>query len=164
MTMQTLNDLYVSLLKDIYYAEHQLAKALPKMAQAAQDGDLKKAIESHLLETKLHAERLERVFQALGVPAKGETCEAIEGLIKEADDMVANSLTPDVLNAAIIAACQKVEHYEIASYGTIIEIAKTLGYKDQAKFLADTLKEEKHADESLSKLAEGGINEQARAA
>lgn len=164
MHLKTLDDLYLSLLKDIYYAENQLVKALPKMVKSAEDEKLKKAISNHLLETKLHAERLERVFQALGTPAKGEKCEAIEGLLKEADDMVEHAATPEVMNAAIIAACQKVEHYEIASYGTIIEMAKTLGYKEQAKLLVDTLKEEKHADESLSKLAEGGINEQARAA
>ena len=164
MKMTTLNDLYLSLLKDIYFAENQLIKALPKMAKSATDPKLKQALEEHLLETKIHAERLEQVFKAMGLPAKGETCEAIEGLLKEGEDMVLSSVTPEVINPAIIAACQKVEHYEIASYGTIIELAKTLGYNDHIKLLADTLNEEKHADVSLTKLAEGGLNKKAIAA
>lgn len=163
MKMKTMQDLYVHLLKDIYYAENQLIKALPKMAKATTHMGLQQAIENHLLETKIHAERLERIFDSLDQAARGTKCDAILGLVAEAEDIMDHADSQDVMDAAIIAAAQKTEHYEIATYGTLVTYAKLLGYPDHAKLLMDTLKEERLADESLTKLAEADINRQAAA-
>ncbi|HEY1095696.1 MAG TPA: ferritin-like domain-containing protein [Alphaproteobacteria bacterium] len=161
MKIKSMHDLYLHMLQDIYYAENQLVKALPKMSKATTNLGLQQAIENHLLETKVHVERLERIFGALEKNAKGVKCDSILGLIAEAEDMMDNADSQDVMDAAIIAAAQKTEHYEIATYGTLVSYAKLLGYPDQAKLLMDTLKEERLADEKLTTLAEGGINRQA---
>lgn len=161
MKIKTMQDLYVHMLKDMYYAENQLIKALPRMAKSTSNLGLQQALDNHVLETKIHAERLERVFDALKMDHKGVKCEAILGLVKEAEDMMDHADSQDVMDAAIIAAAQKAEHYEIATYGTLVTYAKLLDYPDQAKLLMDSLKEERLADSHLTKLAESGINRQA---
>jgi len=164
MQLESLSDLYITLLKDIYNAEKQLVKALPKMAKAATSEDLKEAFENHLEETKKQVERLDQVFTDLGKRASGETCEAMEGLVKEAQELIDKDIEDEVLDAGLIASAQKVEHYEIASYGTACEYARVLGHKKQEKLLAETLKEEKNADKLLTELAETSINAMAKAA
>lgn len=161
MKIKTMQDLYIHLLKDIYYAENQLIKALPKMAKATTHMGLQQTIENHLLETKIHAERLERIFESLDQAVKGTKCDAILGLVTESEDLMDHADSQEVMDAAIIAAAQKTEHYEIATYGTLVTYAKLLGYPDHAKLLMDTLKEERLADENLSKLADAGINRHA---
>ena len=163
MRLKSIADLYLSLLRDIYYAEKQVAKNLTKLVKVIADAELKNLIDAHVLETKVQEERLERIFESLGVAPKGEKCAAMDGLIQEAQDMIEKSDTPAMLDATIVAACRKIEHYEIASYGAMIEMAKLLGHVDQAKLLRDTLKEEKAAVLSLSALAESHINKQALA-
>ncbi len=164
MKIQTMNDLYYAMLKDIYFAEKKLLKALPKMAKNATSPALRSSIQGHLEETNTHVERLEEVFESLGRPAKAEKCEAIEGLVSEAEDMMSESKDKQVLDAAIIAAAQKVEHYEIATYGTLCEFANALGYDEQASILRATLEEEKGANNKLTKLASSNINLRAIAA
>jgi len=146
-------------LKDIYWAEKQLTKALPKMKKAATTGELKDAIEAHLEETRGHVSRLEEVFEMLGKKAQAKKCDAMEGLIKEGESIVEEtedgSMTRDV---GIIMAAQKVEHYEIATYGGLCQLARTMGHEDVAGILHQTLEEEKHADSLLTEVAENDVN------
>ncbi len=159
--IKTLDDLFVHTLRDIYYAEKQLVKALPKLIEKATSPALKQGLESHLGETKGHVSRVEKVFEMHGVEAKGVDCPAIDGIIKEAENIVGDVDDKDVLDAAIIAAGQSAEHYEITRYGTLIAWAKQLGRPDCAEVLAENLKEEKSADAKLTSLAEGQINRKA---
>jgi ferritin-like metal-binding protein YciE len=145
-------------LKDIYHAEGQLTKALPRMAKKASSPQLRQAFETHLKETQAQIDRLEQVFEALGEKAKGKKCHAMEGLIEEAKEMMGEDMDEDVMDAALIAAAQKVEHYEIASYGTVRTYAQLLGNKEAARLLQQTLDEEGKTDKLLTKLAESSIN------
>lgn len=158
-----LKTLFKDELKDIYWAEKHLAKALPKMAKGATSNELKTAIEQHLQETENQISRLEQVFEIIGVKAAGKKCEAMEGLVEEGKEMMEEtedgSLTRD---AAIISSAQKIEHYEIASYGTLRTLANTLGLTDAAALLEETLNEEKNTDVKLTQIAEGFVNESAK--
>jgi ferritin-like metal-binding protein YciE len=158
MSMESLKDLFEHELKDIYYAEKALVKALPKMAKGATSEKLKEGIEEHLEQTKGQVERLEQVFEILGVAARGKKCEAMEGLIAEGASLLEEDADSDVMDAGIIAAAQKVEHYEIASYGTLCTWARQLGMEDAADLLGETLEEEKQTDLKLTELAESEIN------
>ena len=158
MEMETLQDLMLDEIKDLYSAEQQLTKALPKMAKKASSPELRQAFETHLAETQGQIERLESVFEALGEKPKAKKCLAMEGLIKEAKEMMGEDMDDDVMDAALISAAQKVEHYEIASYGTVRTYAKLLGNKDAARLLQQTLDEEGKTDKLLTKLAESSIN------
>jgi ferritin-like metal-binding protein YciE len=163
MSIKTMQDLFVNELRDIYHAEKQLVKALPKMAKAANANELRQAIESHLEETRGQVERLEQVFDMLELGRRAKPCEAMEGLIGEGEEVIEEVDDPEVRDAGLIVAAQKVEHYEIAGYGSLVTMAKQLGYKDAGNLLAQTLEEEKAADSKLNKLAMGGINQQAGA-
>ena len=164
-TIMTLDDLFLLTLKDIYYAERQLLKALPKMAKAAQSPDLKAAFTAHRAETETQVERLQQVFAILGKRAAGQTCEAIQGLIEECEELLEEATQPSaVRDAGLIACGQAVEHYEMARYGTLVAWAEALGMADAAALLTETLTEEKAADSKLGGLASGSINEEARAA
>jgi ferritin-like metal-binding protein YciE len=160
--MQTLEDLYEDLLKDLYSAEKQLVKALPKMAKNAESPDLQKAFEHHLDQTEQHVERIERIFSNLGSSPRGKKCVGMEGLIEEGGELLKEDVDPDVLDAGLIAAAQKVEHYEMASYGTARAWAQKMGYDDAADLLQQTLDEESMANEKLTELAEGYINMEAK--
>ena len=157
-----LDKLFTDSLKDIYWAEKHLTKTLPKMKKKATTDDLKSAIEEHLAQTEEHVSRLERVFEICGKKAQAKKCDAMEGLTKEADSIIeeteANTMTRD---AGIIMAAQKVEHYEIATYGSLVQLAKTLGMNDAAEILHQTLEEEKQADEKLTEIAEWSVNKAA---
>jgi ferritin-like metal-binding protein YciE len=159
--IKTFNDLFVHTLRDIYYAENQILKALPKMIDKATDSSLKQGFENHLKETQNHVRRLERVFELHGVEVSGVTCPAIDGIIKEADDVTGEVADKKVLDAALIAAAQAVEHYEITRYGTLIAWADLLGRNDCATLLRQNLEEEKAADSKLTKLAETSLNRKA---
>lgn len=161
MKMQTLKDLYIDELKDTYDAENQIAKALPKMAKEATNEELRAAIEQHLDQTQTQIERLEQIFEELGEKAKGTKCEATKGLLEEAKRMMDDAEDEDVRDAAIIGSAQKVEHYEIAAYGTLRTYAELLGFDEQAELLQETLDEEKEADENLTELAVTCINMEA---
>jgi ferritin-like metal-binding protein YciE len=161
MKLKTLNDLLVDMIKDLYSAENQLIKALPKMAKKSSTPELKKGFEKHLEETIRQKERLEKVAELLEITPKGKKCAAMEGLIEEADELISEVKDADVLDAGLIAAAQKVEHYEIASYGTVCTFAKMLGHKDVLKLLLQTLEEEKATDLKLTEVAEGMVNEKA---
>lgn len=161
MSVKTMQDLFVDELRDIYHAEKQLTKALPKMAKAASSEKLKEAFESHLEETKGQIERLEQIFDELDLRKRGKPCEAMEGLIEEGKEIMEETKSPEVLDAALIVAAQKVEHYEISSYGSLRALAEALGHTNAAKLLQETLKEESAADEKLNKLATGEINKRA---
>ncbi|MNR09857.1 hypothetical protein D3C85_1260790 [compost metagenome] len=154
-----LKELFKDSISDLYWAENHLVKALPKMMSAATSAGLKKAIESHMKETQVHVSRLEQIFELLGEKAIAKKCDAMEGLSKEAEGIVeetpAGTATRDV---GIILACQKVEHYEIASYGGLHQLSLTLGLEDVAEILAQTLEEEKKADQKLTEVAEKDIN------
>jgi ferritin-like metal-binding protein YciE len=156
--IKTLDDLFVHQLRDIYYAEKQIVQALPEMIDKAKDPGLKQGFEAHLGETKNHVKRLEQVFKMHGVEAKGVECPAIDGIIEEADEIAGEVDDTKVLDAALIAAAQAVEHYEITRYGTLIAWAKQLGRQDCASVLEETLKEEKAADSKLTSLAERDVN------
>ena len=156
-----LRELLEDEMKDIYWAEKALVKALPKMAKKATSQDLKDALESHLKETENHVARCEQVFELLGKPARAKKCEAMDGLLKEGTDIMESTEEGVVRDAGIILASQKVEHYEIATYGTLTEFAKTLGENEVADILYQTLTEEKGADEKLTMLAESCINVEA---
>ena len=156
--IKTLDDLFVHQLRDIYYAEKQIVQALPEMIEKAKDPGLKQGFEAHLGETKNHVKRLEQVFKMHGVEAKGVECPAIDGIIEEADEIAGEVDDTKVLDAALIAAAQAVEHYEITRYGTLIAWAKQLGRQDCASVLEETLKEEKAADSKLTSLAECDVN------
>ncbi|HEY0330779.1 MAG TPA: ferritin-like domain-containing protein [Rhodopseudomonas sp.] len=159
--IKTMNDLFVHQLQDIYYAERQLVKALPKMADKATDAQLKQGFMTHLDETKVHVQRLEQVFEMHGAAVKAVDCPAIDGIIEEADEVAGEVDDKLVLDAALINAAQAVEHYEITRYGTLVSWAKLLGRADCASVLAKTLAEEKNADSKLTKLAESRVNLQA---
>jgi ferritin-like metal-binding protein YciE len=156
--IKTMNDLFVHQLQDIYYAEQQLVKALPKMAEKATDQQLKQGFLAHLDETKTHVQRLEQVFQMHGAEIKAVTCPAIDGIVKEADQTAGDVADKKVLDAALINAAQAVEHYEIARYGSLVAWAKQLGRNDCASVLQKTLDEEKVCDQKLTALAEGKVN------
>jgi ferritin-like metal-binding protein YciE len=161
MNLETLKDLYVEELRDLYNAENQLIKALPKMAKGASSDELKEAFEKHLEQTKGHVQRLEQVFEELGEKTKGKTCQAMKGLIEEGSEVLKADGDDSVLDAAIIVAAQKVEHYEIASYGSVRTFAQLLGQDKSAELLQQTLDEESDANELLNKLAEDIVNPEA---
>jgi ferritin-like metal-binding protein YciE len=156
--IKTMNDLFVHQLQDIYYAEKQLVKALPKMAEKATDKQLKQGLLSHLDETKIHVQRLEQVFQMHGAAVKAVDCPAIDGIIEEADEVAGEVEDKSVLDAALINAAQAAEHYEMTRYGSLIAWAKQLGRNDCASVLQKTLDEERATDKKLSMLAESRIN------
>src|ERR1700722_9942995 len=158
-----LNELFLDTLKDIYYAEKQILKALPKMAKAANSDELRAAFEKHHDETEGHVERLEQVFELLGKPARGKKCDAIEGIIEEGKEVMEEYADTPALDAGLLAAAQAVEHYEISRYGTLKAWAAKLGIKDAVKLLDQTLAEEKKTDDTLSKIAETAVNYQAAA-
>lgn len=158
-----LHHLFVDQLRDILWAEKELVKALPKMAKAAQDPELKEAFTSHLAETKNHVTRLGEIFKILGLSARAKKCPAMEGLLKEGDELADEYADSSALDAALIAAAQKVEHYEIASYGTLRAFAGRLGHEDVVKLLTATIDEEGNADHTLTKIATGGVNQTAAA-
>ncbi|MBZ6076537.1 YciE/YciF ferroxidase family protein [Microvirga puerhi] len=158
---KTLDDLFLHTLKDVYYAEKQILKALPKMAKSAESEELKQAFETHRDETEGQIERLEQVFKLLGKPARGVQCEAINGIIEEGKEVMEDFAESEVLDAGILAAAQAVEHYEITRYGTLRTWAMELGMRDAAKLLEQNLAEEKKTDELLTKLAEARINTKA---
>jgi ferritin-like metal-binding protein YciE len=163
MSLESLADLFLDELKDIYNAEKQLTKALPKMAKNASSEELQEALTTHLEETEGQIERLEEVFKSLGKTARGKTCKAMEGLIEEGKELMEEDAEPSTMDAALIAAGQKVEHYEIATYGTLITWAKVLGYDAKViDLLKQNLNEEKQADKILSGVAES-INHEAEA-
>jgi ferritin-like metal-binding protein YciE len=159
--IKSMDDLFVHQLQDIYYAEKQIHKALPKMIEQASDPQLKQGLEAHRGETAGHIQRLEQVFKLHGVEAKGVDCPAIDGIIEEADEVSGEVADKQVLDAAIIAAAQAVEHYEITRYGTLTAWAKQLGRNDCAALLQQNLDEEHKADQKLTRLAESGINRKA---
>ncbi len=156
--IKTMNDLFVHQLQDIYYAERQLVKALPKMADKATDAQLKQGFMTHLDETKVHVQRLEQVFEMHGAAVKAVDCPAIDGIIEEADEVAGEVDDKLVLDAALINAAQAVEHYEITRYGSLVAWAKQLGRNDCAAVLQKTLDEEKATDKKLTSLAESKIN------
>jgi len=161
--MTSLDELYVDQLKDLYSAESQLIKALPKMAKAAGSSDLRNAFEEHLNQTKHQAERIERIFSERGNGSpKGKKCVAMEGLIEEGKEIMQEDMEEAVMDAGLIAAAQKVEHYEIASYGTVRAWAQQMGYDRDADLLQQTLEEESTANEKLTQIAESHVNVQAR--
>lgn len=161
MKIENLNDLFLHTLQDIYYAEKQILKALPKMTKKTDSAELKKLFETHLTETEGQVERLDQVFQMLGQKPKATKCPAIEGIIEEAQELMTDIADPDTRDAAMIGAAQAVEHYEITRYGTLVAWAETLGMKDAVKVLGQTLKEETSADQKLSKIAEAQLNREA---
>jgi ferritin-like metal-binding protein YciE len=156
--IQTMEDLYLHTLEDIYYAEQQIEKALPKMIDKASAGPLRDGFEKHLQETRGHVERLEEVFRMLGETPKGTTCPAMDGIIKEANEISKEVEDANVLDAALAAAAQSVEHYEMTRYGTLIAWSRELGRNDCAEILNKTLSEEKAADKALTQIAEQRLN------
>jgi ferritin-like metal-binding protein YciE len=161
---KTLEDLFYETLKDIYYAEKTLVKALPRMAKAADSDELREAFEHHLEETEGQVERLEEVFELIDKPARAKTCEAIKGLTEEAKEVMSDFKGTHALDAGLLSAAQAVEHYEISRYGTLKAWAEELGLDDAAKLLDATLKEEKNADQTLTRIAESSVNLRAEAA
>jgi ferritin-like metal-binding protein YciE len=154
MKLESLRDLYVEQLQDLYNAEQQLIKALPKMAKAASSEELKAAFEDHLGQTRQHAQRIETIFEQMGEKAKGKKCKAMEGLVEEGGEVIKEDMEDGIKDAALIAAAQRVEHYEIAGYGCVRAYATRLGEDDAATLLSQTLQEEKAADEALNDIAE----------
>jgi len=159
--IKTMDDLFVHTLQDIYYAENQIVKALPEMIEKANDAQLRQGFQSHLAETKGHIQRLEQVFKMHGKEVKGVDCPAIDGIIDEAEDVAGEVEDKRVLDAALIAAAQAVEHYEITRYGTLIAWAKQLGRNDCAAMLQKNLDEEKATDAKLTQMAEKAVNRKA---
>lgn len=159
--IKSLDDLFVHTLRDIYYAEQQITQALPKMIDKATDTTLKQGFEKHLRETEGHIQRLEEVFELHGVKAKGVDCPAIDGILEEADEISGDIDDKQVMDAALIAAAQAVEHYEMTRYGTLIAWANELGRSDCAAILEKNLKEEKATDKKLTEMAESRVNLQA---
>jgi len=160
-TFNSLQDLFVDQIQDLYDAEQRLTKALPKMAAAAHSSQLRAGFEQHLRETQNHLKRLERVFQTMGRSAEGKTCHAMKGLVEEGSEVISAGGDPDVKDAALIAAAQRVEHYEMSGYGTARTFAQRLGNHEAARLLQETLQEEEATDKKLTELAEQGINAQA---
>ncbi|MFN3657866.1 MAG: ferritin-like domain-containing protein [Pseudolabrys sp.] len=162
--MKTMEDMFHALLQDVYYAEKQLTKALPKMAKEAGSEELKKAFTDHLEETEGHVERLEKVFEMIDKAARGKKCDAILGIIAEGKEVMEEADDNELLDAGLIGAAQAAEHYEIARYGTLCAWAKLLGKPQIARILHETLEEEKKADALLTRIAERSVNEQALSA
>lgn len=161
---KTLEDLFHDTLKDIYYAERKILKALPKMARAAQNPNLKAAFEKHKGETEGHVERLQQVFELLGKRAQSKTCDAIEGIVAEGEEIIEEFKGTPALDAGLISSAQAVEHYEITRYGTLKRWAEVLGMDDAANLLGQTLNEESATDDALTELADSSVNEMAKAA
>lgn len=161
MKINTLEDLLADELKDLYSAENQITKALPKMAKTSQSRELRSAFEEHLKQTENHVRRLEQACNDLNISPKGKKCVGMEGLLEEGKEIMSNGSDPSALEAGIIGAAQKVEHYEIAGYGTAAAHARQLGFNSVAQLLNQTLEEEKMTDEKLTKIAENEINVQA---
>ncbi len=160
--MSTLEDLFVDLLKDLHSAEKQLVKALPKMAKAAQASDLQKAFQDHLKQTEGHVERLDQIFSDLEGSPRGKKCVGMEGLIEEGSEIMQANAEPDVMDAGLISAAQKVEHYEMAGYGAARTWAQQLGYDRAARLLQETLDEEGEANKKLTAIAESHVNMEAQ--
>jgi ferritin-like metal-binding protein YciE len=158
MELESLQELYVDELKDLYSAEKQIVKALPKMVKNATNPELKEAFSNHLDETEGHVQRLEKIFQMLGEKAGGKKCKGMEGLIEEAKELLEEDASEEVLDAGLISKAQHVEHYEMAGYGTVRTYAEQLGFADQAKLLQQTLDEEGKANELLTQIAESSVN------
>ncbi len=163
MKLNTLQDLFIHELKDLYSAETQLLKALPKMAKAATNPDLKAGFEEHLEQTKVHVSRLEQIADANDYKLSGHKCKAMEGLIEEGGELISEDAEAHVRDAGLIGAAQRVEHYEMAAYGTARALATCLGYDDAAELLGETLEEERATDEKLTELAESIVNSEAAA-
>lgn len=161
MKIETLEDLFLDEIRDMYSAETQLVDALPELAEEADDEQLEQAFREHLTETQGHVQQLEKVCEILDEKPEGETCEAMKGLVKEAKSMIKDLKDRKVADAALITCAQKVEHYEIASYGALIAIANQLGHTEIAEILSGILDEEKDADALLTRIAEGHVNEDA---
>jgi len=158
---KTLNDLFLETMKDVYYAEKQGSRMMPKMAKAAKNPELRQAFERHREESEGQVERLEQVFEMLGKPARGKPCESMQGLVEEMKEVMDDFGQSSAADAGLIASAQAIEHYEIARYGTLKTWAAQLGMDDAAKLLDETLQEEKRTDEILSRIAEGAANEDA---
>ncbi|MEP9390282.1 ferritin-like domain-containing protein [Mesorhizobium sp. KR9-304] len=158
---KNLEDLFLDGLKDIYYAEKKIAKALPKMARAAGSDEVSAAFDKHLGETEGQIDRLEKVFELLGKPARGKTCPAIDGILEEGSEIIEEYMGTSAIDAGLVAAAQAVEHYEIARYGTLCAWAEQLGMAKAVSLLKATLAEEEKTDEALSSLGQGGVNERA---
>jgi ferritin-like metal-binding protein YciE len=156
--MENLQDLMKEDLKDVLHAENQIIKALPKMIKTASNPQLQQAFQMHLEETKGHVDRLEEVMGMMGMPVKGKTCKAMQGIIEEGKEVMGEDAEDDVMDAALIGAAQKVEHYEIATYGTLCTYAELLGLRDAKRLLGQNLEEEKRTDAKLTQLAESVIN------
>ncbi|MDX2155439.1 MAG: ferritin-like domain-containing protein [Hyphomicrobiaceae bacterium] len=163
MAMKSLDDLFTHFLKDMYYAERQILKALPGMSRKANSQQLRDALDHHREETEQQIQNLEKIFELIGARARGTTCPAMDGIIEEAKDIMSEAEDPRTRDAGMIGAAQAVEHYEITRYGTMIAWAKQLGMKDAVKLLQENLEQEKMADEKLTKLAEGIVNQKAAA-
>jgi ferritin-like metal-binding protein YciE len=161
MKIETMEDLFLEQVEDLYDAEKRLVKALPKMAEACTSQTLRQAFESHLMETESHVSRLETIFRSLDQDAKGQTCDAMKGLISEGEDVISNIDESSLRDAGLIAAANRVEHYEIAAYGSARTFADILGLTEAAILLEQTLQEEKKADQKLTLLAEDMINDEA---
>ncbi len=158
MELDTLNELYVDELKDLYSAENQILKALPRMIKAASNRQLKQGFTKHERQTRQHVKRLERIFRSLGEKPTGKKCVGMEGVLKEGSELIKERPEPDVLDAGLIAAAQHVEHYEMAGYGTVRTWARVLGHDDHESLLQQTLDEERDTDEALTAIAESSIN------
>ena len=163
MAEKTLDTLFHDMLKDIYYAERAILKALPKMKRGAESTELQQAFETHRDETEVHVERLQRIFEMIGKRAQGKTCAAIEGILEEGEEILSDYKGTRALDAGLIAAAQAVEHYEITRYGTLKRWAEVLGMTDAAALLDETLQEEAETDETLSALADSAANQEALA-
>jgi len=161
MTLESMQDLLIHELRDIYSAENQLTKALPKMAKAAKTPELKQAFQMHLDETNNQVQRLDQIFQTMGVSSRGPKCKGMEGLIVEGSDMMKEHAEPSVADAGLISSAQRVEHYEIAAYGGARTFAQLLGMNDVVGLLEQSLNEEKQADQKLTSIAEGWVNQSA---
>ncbi|WP_210421771.1 YciE/YciF ferroxidase family protein [Phreatobacter aquaticus] len=161
--IKVLDDMFLDMLKDVYFAEKQILKTLPKMAKAANSAELKAAFEKHRDETEGQVDRIENVFEILGAPARGKTCDAILGIIEEGKAVMEDFGDSPALDAGLLATAQAVEHYEMARYGTLIAWAKQLGQQDAAKLLMQTLEEEEKTDKDLTSLANSSVNASAAA-
>lgn len=162
MKINSLHDLYITELKDLYDAENRIIKALPKMVEAAGSQELRNAFQLHLEQTRRQVQRLEEIFRQLDESPKGHKCKGMEGIIDEGEDLMSEDSPAAVCDAGLISSAQRVEHYEIAAYGTVRTYARRLGYEDQARLLQETLQEEGETDKKLTGLAESYINEEAR--
>ena len=161
MALDSMEELFLNELKDVYNAEKQIVRALPRMAKAAQSPDLQRAFSKHLRETEGHVQRLERIFKALGKTPRGKKCKGMEGLLEEGKEILEEDGAPEVIDAALIGAAQRVEHYEIAAYGCLRSYALLLGNTEADRLLQQTLAEEEATDKALTALGEGGINQAA---